>query len=60
MDNAGNIFLFLIVAVAAIIIVYFIREVICWYFKLTKIVELLERIEKNTSDKTYIVNKSNS
>lgn len=60
MDNTGNIIVFLIVVVVAVVIAYFIREVVCWYFKLTKIVELLERIEKNTSDKTYIVNKNNA
>jgi hypothetical protein len=30
------------------------REIICWYFKINKIVALLERIEENTRPKGLV------
>lgn len=33
------------------------REVMCWYWKVNRIIELLEKIAANTSNNKYLENK---
>jgi len=45
-----NVFFDLIIYVIAILLVFILlREFWCWYFKINKITELLEKLVKNTS-----------
>jgi hypothetical protein len=46
-----NILLFILVGIVLFIIG---REVFCWYFKINKVVALLERIEENTRPKGLV------
>lgn len=46
-----NIALFVLVGIVLFVIG---REIICWYFKVNKVIALLERIEENTRPKGLV------
>lgn len=49
--GAFDITILLILLTAVIISFFFLRGLLIWYFKINKITELLEKIEKNTRKK---------
>jgi hypothetical protein len=51
MNNSvmGNAFIYFGLFLLFLIIVFFIcRELVCWYFKINSILDVLNKIEKNT------------
>jgi hypothetical protein len=44
------------IEIVAFVVIFFflVREVLVWYWKINKIVSLLEKIEENTRDKKVI------
>lgn len=50
-----QIYEFIIIGIlASIVLIIVFREMFCWYFKINKIVALLERIEENTRPKGLV------
>lgn len=43
--------------IIGIILFLFFREILCWYFKFTEMVTLLEKIEKNTNHDVIVHDK---
>ncbi len=50
MENYYNVIIGTLIIIPILIVIFLLlREFWCWYFKINKIVTLLEKIEKNTS-----------
>jgi hypothetical protein len=50
--NVNNPLLAAVVTVAIVIVVFLVfREVVCWYWKINRVVELLETIEAHLRDR---------
>lgn len=43
--NSGN---FILILLGVIIFFFLIREILTWYWKINKVIRILERIERNT------------
>ena len=49
--------IFFVTILISIIVILIIREIVCWYWKINKIVEILERISSQLESQTSDINQ---